>query len=144
MISKNISKRLLLSFLICTGITFIFWLSGGQSLSSEGKQLYFIVLILNLGVCVFSGLLSLTALLNTKASIVSNEAYSLLSFIGLPSLLFITLLLLFFINRNSSETLYDFLKIGLSSLAHCIILIVQFFMFRSWYEDYIKQSSSSS
>jgi hypothetical protein len=138
MIAKNISKRLLLSFLICTGISFIYWLAGGESLSNEGKQFYFIVLILNLAVCVFSGLLSLTALLNTRAAIVSNEGYSLLSFIGLPSLLFITLLLTFFINSNSSETLYDFLKIGLPSLTHCIILIVQFFMFRSWYEQHIK------
>jgi hypothetical protein len=140
MIAKNILKRLVLSLLICMGISFIYWVASEQTLSNEGKQYYFVLLILNFGVCIFSGLLSLTALLNTKASVVSNEAYSLLAFIGLPALFFITLLLMFFINRNDSETLQDFLQPGLPSLAHCIILILQFFMFRSWYEKHIKTS----
>lgn len=138
MIAKNILKRLALTFLLILGITFIHWGINDEGLHNEERQGNFLLLLLNIGICLLSGVLSLTALLNTKASVASNAILSLLAFAGLPSLLFIFLLSLFIMNRHAGETLSDFLRLGLSSALYCLILVVQYLLFRCWYGQHIK------
>ena len=88
----NILKKLLWSAIISSSVSiFISWANYQSKQGLEERQGIFILFMLSLLLCFINFLLSLTALFNVRADIRSNKTISLLSFVGLPVLLFLML-----------------------------------------------------
>lgn len=97
------------------------------------------LLVLNIGICLIAGLLSLSALFNVKESVASNDKLSLLCFVGLQVSIFLFLLTVFFFNDASRHRLEDFLELALPSIVYCFAMLFHFFRFQTWHEKYTKR-----
>lgn len=126
----NIFKTILFPFLISSLITFIYTFSTYQQTDGfEEKQGNFIAVLMSLGICIFNLILSLLGFLNLNDSVRKNYTLSLLSYLILPVIFLITLLILYINNDNPHEKISDFLIIALSPIIFCLCLVVFHYQF---------------
>lgn len=127
---KEIIKRLTYTFIISLVISMIYSLKKYEAtIGNEARQGMFLLVIIAFILSVINFILSLTALLNVYPTIRQNFWKSLMTFILLPSILFIFMLTLFLSEHSDNETIMDFLSLGHTSILFIVLLSFHFFRF---------------
>lgn len=128
--AKEILKRLTYSFLLTLLISISYaWNKLESTTGNEARQGMFIWILIVLILCTLNFISSLLALLNLNTSIRQNFWKSLLSFIFLPSVLLLVLLVFFLID-NHIQTISEFLIIGHIPIIYIAVLTFHFYRFK--------------